>query len=124
MTVRGRNWKDLVVWQASHDLVLALHPFVRSLPPEERFALADQLRRAVYSVAANIVEGHAGVSLKTFNKYLYIARGSVEEVKYFLLLSRDLGYLNPEAYEQFNAKASKISAMINKLIQSNKERMP
>jgi len=121
--MNGRNWGELVVWQASHEFVLMLHPFLNTLPIEERFALADQMRRAAYSVPANIVEGHAKGSLKEFNKYLYIARGSLEELKYFLLLSRDLNYLSSETYEQFNAKASKISAMINKLITSNKERM-
>jgi four helix bundle protein len=119
----GRNWTELVVWQASHELVLELHPFLQTLPADERFALADQIRRAAYSVPANIVEGHSKASLKDFNKFLYIARGSIEEIKYFLLLSRDLNYLSSETYELFNAKASKISSMINNLINSNKKRM-
>lgn len=117
-----RNWTELVVWQASHELVLMLHPLLNTFPVEERFALADQMRRAAYSVPANIVEGHSRASLREFNKHLYISRGSLEELKYFLLLSRDLKYLSSETYEQFNAKASKISAMINKLIHANKER--
>ena len=120
---RHRNWTELVVWQASHEFVLSLYGFLKSLPVEERFALTDQLRRAAYSIPANIVEGHAKSSLKDFNKYLYISRGSVEEVKYFILLSKDLGYLSEETYTQFTTRLSKISSMLNNLIESNKKAM-
>jgi four helix bundle protein len=120
---RHRNWTELVVWQASHEFVLSLYGFLKSLPVEERSALTDQLRRAAYSIPANIVEGHAKSSLKDFNKYLYISRGSVEEVKYFILLSKDLGYLSEETYTQFTTRLSKISSMLNNLIESNKKAM-
>ena len=118
-----RNWTELIVWQASHELVLSLHAFIRSLPAEERYALADQLRRASYSIPANIVEGHSKASLKDFNKFLYISRGSLEEVKYFILLSKDLGYLSETSYHQFTEKLSKIGSMLNNLIASNKKVM-
>jgi len=119
----SRNWTELVVWQASHEFVLNLHDFLKSLPVEERFALADQLRRASYSIPANIVEGHAKSTLKDFNKFLYISRGSTEEVKYFILLARDLGYLSDNTYSEFSTKLSKISSMLNNLIESNKKSM-
>ena len=120
---KHRNWTELIVWQASHEFVLSLHGFLKALPTEERFALTDQLRRASYSIPANIVEGHSKASLKDFNKFLYISRGSVEEVKYFILLSKDLEYLSEETYIQFAEKLSKIGSMLNNLIASNKKGM-
>lgn len=119
----GRNWEDLIVWQDSHAFVLQLHPFIRSLPAEERFALADQIRRAAYSIPANIVEGHAKSTLKEFNKYLYISRGSLEEVRYFLRLAKDLQYLSSETYEEMMRTTTKISKMLNRLITTNKEKI-
>jgi len=119
----GRNWEELRVWQDAHAFVLELHPFIKSLPADERYALADQIRRAAYSVPANIVEGHSKGSLKDFNKFLYISRGSLEEVRYFLRLAKDLEYLGLETYEDMMNTTTKISKMINRLIVTNREKI-
>ena len=114
------HWKDLEVWKQSHQLVLSIYGIIQSFPPDEKYALADQVKRAAYSVPANIVEGHSRSSKKEFIKYLYISRASLEELRYFLLLSHDLGFLNADSYLEFEKKCVHISKMINGLIKSLK----
>jgi len=69
-------------------------------------------------VPANIVEGHSKKSKKEFLRYLYISGGSLEELRYFLLLFKDLGYMTEEAYNTFESKLSEISYLLNQLIKS------
>ena len=85
----ANSWKDLVVWQKAHEMVLEIYRLIRSFPKTETYALVDQIKRATYSVPANIVEGHSKNTKKEFLRYLYISRGSLEELRYFFLLSRD-----------------------------------
>jgi four helix bundle protein len=75
------------------DLCVAVHRLVRELPEDERFALGAQLRRAAYSVAANIVEGYAYPGAQMRLKHLRIAIGSLAEVGYAVRLSGRLGYV-------------------------------
>lgn len=114
----GRSWEDLIVWQKAHILVLEVFKIVKTFPIEEKYGLVSQIKRSAYSVSANIVEGHSKNSNKDFIKYLYIARGSAEELKYFLLLSRDLKYLENLVYENLLSKLNEISYLLNRLIKS------
>uniref|UniRef100_UPI0003B56F6C four helix bundle protein n=1 Tax=Thermodesulfatator atlanticus TaxID=501497 RepID=UPI0003B56F6C len=84
----------------------------------ETYSLVDQLKRAAYSVPANIVEGCSKRSKKEFVRYLYISRGSLEELRYFLLLSKDLAYISKEKYNDFEKKLAEISYLLNQLIKS------
>src|SRR5262245_31864007 len=90
---RVSSWQDLKVWQHAHGLVLIVYALVRELPHTEKFRLTDQLCRAAMSVPTNIVEGKSRSSVREYLQFLAIARGSVEEVKYLLLLGKDLGYV-------------------------------
>lgn len=114
----ANGWKDLVVWRKSHSMVLEIYELIKLFPKSEMYALVDQIKRAAYSVPANIVEGHSKSTRKDFIRYLYISRGSLEEVRYFLLLSRDLGYIAKEKYDNFENKLTEISYLLNKLIKS------
>ena len=67
---------------------------------------------------ANIVEGHSKNTKKEFLRYLYISRGSLEELRYFLLLAKDLGYMAEEAHNDFESKLTEISYLLNQLIKS------
>ena len=122
--VNSRNWKDLIVWQKSHELVLELYKVLRTFPSEEKFAIVDQMKRAAYSIPSNIVEGHSKNSKKEFVRYLYISRGSLEEVKYFLLLSKDLHYINQDRFNNLSNKLSEIGFLLNQLIKSLKTSTP
>ena len=84
------GYKELKVWQKSHELTLEIYQLTKIYPDEEKFGLISQMRRAAFSVPSNIVEGHSRRSQKEFKQFLTIARGSVDELNYFLLLSKDL----------------------------------
>lgn len=89
----AKSFRDLIVWQKSHQLVIGIYTETKSFPSEEKFGLISQIRRAAVSVPANIAEGFVKRGIKDKSNYYNIAQGSLEEVKYYLILSKDLGYL-------------------------------
>ena len=112
------QWKDLDVWKKSHELTLRVYDATKVFPKNEAYSLTDQLRRASSSVPANIVEGQSRNTTKEYLQFLYTSRGSLEEVRYFLLLSKDLGYLEQEAYQSLEGDGEVLSKMLNGLIKS------
>ncbi len=83
---------DLLVWQKSHHLTLAVYRLTTGFPKEEVYGLTSQLRRAMVSVPANIAEGFKRRGKLEKLRYLNIAQGSLEECRYYLILAKDLGY--------------------------------
>ena len=112
------HWKDLEVWKKSHELVLKVYAISKRFPKNETYAITDQIRRAVTSIPANIVEGQSKNTTKEYLQFLYNARGSLEEVRYFLLLSKDLGYLDETVLQALEGDAGMLSRMLNRLIKS------
>jgi four helix bundle protein len=88
----AKSFTDLVVWQRAHEFVLQLYRFTERFPRAEIFALTTQMRRAAVSVPANISEGFGKRTTAEKLRFLNIAQGSLEESKYYLILSRDLRY--------------------------------
>ena len=115
-----RTYKDLFVWQRAHFLVLEIYKVTRNFPKEELYALVSQLRRAVISVPANIVEGHARGSRKEFINFLNIAKGSLAEVDYFLYLSLDLKYLSEAEYNFLEGIRNEVGILLYKFSESLK----
>jgi four helix bundle protein len=111
-------WKDLIVWQKAHELVLKTYKITTDYPDKERYGLTQQIRRSATSVAANIVEGKSKKTDKEFSVFLYISRGSLEETRYHLLLSKDLGYLDKIQYDLLEELCTEVSFLLNKLISS------
>lgn len=89
------SFKDLDCWQAAHQLTLKVYRLTNDFPKEERYGITSQLQRAASSVAANIVEGYGRHSNNELVRFLYISLGSLEETRYFLILSSDLSYIEP-----------------------------
>jgi four helix bundle protein len=114
----NRNWKDLIVWQSSHELVPEIYRLIHDYPADEKYALCDQMKRAAYSIPSNIVEGHAKQSRSEFKRYLYISRGSLEELRYFLLLSNELDYIGQSIYDDLESRCRKLSYQLNNFINS------
>ena len=115
-------YTELNVFKLSHQLVLDIYRITKSFPSDERFRLIDQLIRASYSIPSNIAEGNQKNTTKDYLNFLYISRGSANEVKYFLLLSKDLNYIDTETYQDLDDKITSIIKMLNALISSLKKR--
>ena len=111
-----RNYKDYEVWQRAMDLAEDVYGHIRMLPVEEKFSLADQMRRAAISVPSNIAEGQGRQSDKEFVHFLYIARGSIAELETQLLLCIRLKYLSDQLVRDVLNLCRKISMMLNALI--------
>ncbi|WP_078429767.1 four helix bundle protein [Alkalihalobacterium alkalinitrilicum] len=116
MTYNDTN--KLIVWQKSHQLVLNVYKITKDFPKDEQYGLTSQIRRAAVSVPSNIVEGKARGSNKEYKRFLLIARGSLEEVKYQMLLAKELKYINIEDYEELSKRANEIGKMLNGIIRS------
>jgi len=109
-------WKDLIVWQKAHELVIEVYKLTDCFPEKERFGLIQQIKRSSASSAANIVEGKSKNTDKEFLAFLYNSRGSLEETRYHLLLSKDLGYISKTDYDSIENLATEVSFLLNKLI--------
>ena len=88
----ARSFRDLIVWQKAHAFVLALYPLTTAFPKHETYGLSLQMRRAAVSIPANIAEGFRKRSRPDKARYLNIAEASLEESRYYLILTQDLGY--------------------------------
>lgn len=117
------HWRQLGVWKESHEFALGIYRVCTKFPKEETFGVISQLRRASTSIPANIVEGHSRKSTREFLQYLYQARASLEEVRYLLLLSKDLNYLQGDKYNNLEHKSEKVSVMLNSLIKSLRNKL-
>ena len=113
-----KDYHELNVWQLSMSLCEKVYGLVREFPVDERFALCDQLRRAVISVPSNIAEGNGRNSRSEYARFLSIARGSVSEVQTQLELAERLGYVKvPEdVYEVVRNISKMLFSMIQKLL--------
>src|SRR6266566_3184515 len=88
-----RDYAKIEAWKLADDLTVAIYERTRLFPREEIYGWTSQLRRAAYSVPANIVEGSSREGKRDYLHFLYIARGSLSEAQYFIHLARRLGYL-------------------------------
>ena len=88
----ARTFQDLVVWQKAHQFVLAVYHYSDYFPQKEVYSLTSQLRRAAVSIPANIAEGFKKMSFADKLRFYNIAQGSLEECRYYLILTRDLNY--------------------------------
>ena len=78
--VKSSDYQDLKVWQKAIDLTTVIYQLVKHLPNDERYAISDQMRRAVVSVPSNIAEGRGRGTNKEFVRYLLMSRGSLWEL--------------------------------------------
>ena len=92
MRTPAKTFEDLVVWQKAHAFVLETYRLSGAFPNSELCGLSSQLRRAAVSIAANIAEGFRKRSNAENVRFLNIAQGSVEECRYYLILTKDLKY--------------------------------
>jgi four helix bundle protein len=88
----SKTFEDVEVWKRAHAFVLEIYRLTENFPKHELFSLTSQLRRAAVSVPANFAEGFKKMSLADKLRFYNIAQGSLEECRYYLILTRDLNY--------------------------------
>lgn len=109
-----QNFRDLKVWQRSHELTLEVYKMTKPFPESEKFSLIPQMRRAAVSVAANIVEGFKRRGIKDKINFYNIAQSSLSELEYYIILAKDLKYIK-DGNKALNL-IEEISKMLNGLI--------
>jgi four helix bundle protein len=115
-----RSFRELKVWEKSHQLTLLVYRETATFPKEESYGLTSQIRRACSSIPANIAEGSGRQSNKDFSRFLQIAFGSACELEYHLLLAYDLKMLNLENYKQLENLLLEVKKMLASFIQKLK----
>jgi four helix bundle protein len=113
-----RDFAKIDAWRLADDLTVAIYQKTAAFPREELYGLTSQLRRAAYSAAANIAEGSARESKKDYLHFLYIARGSVAETRYFVHLAERLRYLSPEESARLEQHARETFACLQGLVRA------
>jgi four helix bundle protein len=116
-----RDFCDLVVWQKAMELGKRVYELTRRFPPDERYGLTSQIRRAALSVSSNIAEGHARQG-REFANFLSIARGSLAETESQLLFAVTIGYLKHEDIADVRRLATEIHRMAASLAKKLKAR--
>ena len=125
MTVTVKSMKkavnrieDMDVFKKAHKIAVETYEITKTFPQDEKFALVSQMRRAAYSIPSNLMEGGHRLNRKEYRQFVGIAKGSVGELKYFLMLSKDLGYIVERKYLILQESAEELSKMLTGLIRS------
>ena len=109
------HFQNLIVYQLSKDLVKLVYAKIKGFPTDERFALCDQLRRAVISIPSNIAEGMGRTAEKEQAHFINIAFGSLMEVLAQMDIAKDLEYITIEDYKQIETMVNEIGKMLSSL---------
>ena len=117
------KFEDVVAWQKAHRFAVETYKATRHFPEDERFGLVSQFRRAAVSIEANIAEGYKKKTPADKLRFLNIAQGSLEECRYYIILSHDVGYYSNDVANDMWTKIEAASTVLNaycKAIKDNK----
>jgi four helix bundle protein len=110
------------VFKLADHLVLDVYRLTSHFPDDERFGLTAQMRRAAYSIPMNLVEGASRGSTKDFNRFVLMANGSCDEVRYQLHPASQLGDIDQRSHDQLKSEFEKVRMMLTKLSASLRSR--
>jgi four helix bundle protein len=117
-SVAIERFEQLDVWQVAHSLVLGVYKSTLHLPADEKYGLVSQMRRASVSIPANIAEGFKRRGQQDKAHFYNMSEASLEELRYYFILCRDLGY--KIEFDEMAKQADQISRMLHGLIKSVK----
>lgn len=112
-----QDFKKLLVWQKMIALIKITYQKTANFPPEEKYALTSQTKRAVVSISNNIAEGCGRFTKNDFLHFLQMALGSTNEVENCLIICRELEFLAVESFEDLNGRNIEIRKMLIALIE-------
>lgn len=114
----ARSFEDLQVWQKAHAMVLEIYKITQAFPKEGVYGLTAQFRRAAISVPSNIAEGFVKRGVADKLRFYNLSQGSLEECRYYVILSRDLGFRSSKALSEL---VDEVSRMLNVYISKIKQ---
>ena len=117
------RFTDLRVWKQAHELTLLIYRLSGAFPRSERFGMISQIRRSASAVPANIAEGFGRRTTRELLRSIQIARGELEETRYFLILARDLGHVQRSEFDRATEACDSVGRLINALASSLNKRL-
>jgi four helix bundle protein len=111
-----RGFFNIEAWKKADDLAVRVYQTTQSFPRDQRYSLTNQMQRASVSVAANIAEGSGRRTIADFVRFLYIAKGSLREVEYYIHLSKRLGYLSQADHQSLDTLADTTARILTGFI--------
>lgn len=116
----AKHFRELVVWQKSHQLVLAVYNMTQAFPSNEKYGLVSQMRRAAVSIPANIAEGFGRRGKRDKANFYTISSSSLNELEYYFILSQDLNYhvFSPEVFNLCREISKMLTIMFEKTMAS------
>ena len=112
------TFRDLDVWQVGMDLVVHVYGVANRLPPDERFGMASQMRRAAVSIPSNVAEGHACTLRRRYRNHVRIALGSVAELATNVEAGLRLGYWDAATAKKLDAEFTRMNKLLNGVLRS------
>lgn len=106
------RFEKLEAWQASHQLALCVYQSTKLMPPDERFGLTAQMRRAAVSIASNIVEGSMRSGKEDYRRFVGLSAASFNELRYQFRLCEELGYLPVECVAELQSAADRAGRLV------------
>ena len=110
--------EDLEVFKRAHQLTLKIYKISENFPKDEIYGLISQMKRAAASICANLLEGSYRLNRPEYRQFVGIARGSSGELKYHVMLAKDLGYISQDDYASLKIELDEISKMLRGLATS------
>ena len=117
------GFRELVAWQKAMALADSVYRATQQFPPDERYGLTSQVRRAIVSVASNIAEGNGRETLPDYLRHLSIAHGSLSEVDTQLELASRFGYLDQQLYQSLREEVAETGRVLNGLRRGLRKRL-
>ena len=117
-----KDFKDIFAWQKSHELTLFVYTLTKKYPKEELYGLVSQSRRAVVSIPSNLAEGFKRRGQQEDAHFCNIAQASLEELRYQLLLAKDLGYINEGEFKKAESLCEETAKLIFLWIKSKNKK--
>jgi len=117
------QYRELIAWQKSMDLVEETYRVTSCFPGEEIYGLTNQMRRAAVSIPSNIAEGQGRGTAKEFGQYLKIANGSRQEIETQLIIASRLGYIDAMELREMLLRAEEVGRILAGLRRSLRKRV-
>lgn len=115
-----KSFTDLKTWQEGHKLVLLIYRITKQFPKEELYSLVGQMRRAASSITANLAEGFGRQGYREKIQFYYLSHGSLLELKNFIIIAKDVGYLDGNDFEIIIEQSNITHQLLQGLIKKSK----